>query len=215
MNAKIKVSIVEDQSTIRNGLKNLLHEHDEFECVSDFEDAESILKDISFNLPDIVIMDIELPGISGIECIAQLKPLYPDLQFLIFTIYEDNENIFEAIKAGASGYILKSASHQNILNALSDLHLGGSPMNTQIARKLVSAFQNFGNPSPQQPSEYPISPREKEVLALLSKGYLYKEIALQLSISTGTVKQHIHKIYEKLHVQNRTEALNKFFNKSI
>lgn len=208
---RIKVSIVEDEGIIRSGIVELLDSTEEFECLGDYPHAEAVLDDISKNIPDIIIMDIQLPGMSGIECIVKLKRKYPEIQFLMFTIYEDSDHVYEAIKAGASGYLLKSACNRNILNALTELYHGGSPMNAQIARKLVSAFQKQ-TLQPKLTADYYISPRESEVLNLLAKGFLYKEIADQLFISVGTVKQHIHKIYDKLHVQNRTEALNKYFN---
>lgn len=212
MSSKIAVSIVEDQEVVREGIKALLENSESFHCLADYADAETALIDIPLNRPDIVIMDIQLPGMSGVDCISRLKAQFPEMQFLMFTIYEDNENVFEAIQAGASGYLLKSASHASILNSLSELYHGGSPMNARIARKLVLAFQDREKGTPQERAAHPdVSARENEVLQLLSKGFLYKEIADQLCISTGTVKQHIHKIYEKLHVQNRTEAINKYF----
>jgi DNA-binding NarL/FixJ family response regulator len=160
--------------------------------------------------PDLVIMDINLPGMTGIECIRRLKPEFPDIQFIMFTVYEDSEQVFEALTAGASGYLLKKTPPDKIINALKELHEGGAPMSTGIARKVISSFQQRSAPNQKTPAaDLKLSPREYEILELLSKGLFYKEIASQLAISTGTVRQHIHKIYEKLHVQNRTEALNK------
>ena len=154
-------------------------------------------------------MDINLPGMSGIECIKKIKKKCPEMQFMMFTIYENSEQVYEALAAGASGYLLKKTPSEKILEALKELHEGGAPMSTHIARKVISFFQkeNKTNDNSQ------LSNREKQVLALLSKGFLYKEISNQLFISTGTVRQHIHKIYEKLHVQNRMEAINKFYGR--
>ncbi len=211
MNNIIAVSIVEDMDEIRERLKSVLEESEEFVCMAAYGNAEDALKELPVSVPDIVLMDINLPGMSGIECIRRVKALCPQILFIMFTIYEDSDQVFEALAAGASGYLLKKTSHDKILPALKELYEGGSPMSTQIARKVVAHFQKQA--AKESEEEKILSPREKEVLDLLSKGFLYKEIADQLHISTGTVRQHIHKIYEKLHVQNRTEALNKFYGK--
>lgn len=211
MNNIITVSIVEDMDEIRARLKCILEESGEFACMAVYPNAEDALKELPVLCPDIVLMDINLPGMSGIECIRKVKAFCPEILFIMFTIYEDSEQVFEALAAGASGYLLKKTPHDQITSALKELYEGGSPMSTQIARKVVAYFQkNEGN---EKDGEHILSSREKEVLELLSKGYLYKEIAVKLGISTGTVRQHIHKIYEKLQVQNRTEALNKFYGK--
>jgi DNA-binding NarL/FixJ family response regulator len=204
----IKVSVVEDIPELRNGLVSLLQWDERFEAVSSHNDAESAIDHIIAMQPDIVVMDINLPGITGIECIRKIKKDCPDTQFIMFTIYEDDEHLFDALEAGASGYILKKASQQKILDSLEELYKGGAPMSTSIARKVINRFKE-----PEVKEMLNITEREKEILALLSKGLLYKEIAEQLHIATGTVKQHIHKIYEKMHVQNRTEAINKFNSK--
>ena len=209
MNKMIAVSIVEDIDEIRTRLKSILDQSDEFVCMGVYSKAEDALNELPLAPPDIVLMDINLPGMSGIECMRKVKAIAPDILFMMFTIYEDSEQVFEALAAGASGYLLKKTPHDQITAALKELYEGGSPMSTQIARKVVAYFQK--KDSNENPESDILSPREKEVLELLSKGYLYKEIADKLSISTGTVRQHIHKIYEKLHVQNRTEALNKFY----
>jgi len=158
-----------------------------------------------------VIMDINLPGMSGIECIRQVKKKVPRTQFMMFTVYENDEKVFEALKAGASGYLLKNTGLLQLIEALKELYNGGSPMSANIARKLVNIFQE--EHADEEPTTG-LSKRENEILQLLSKGLLYKEIADKLGISTGTVRQHIHKIYEKLHVQNRTEAINKAYGKN-
>jgi DNA-binding NarL/FixJ family response regulator len=209
MDKMIAVSIVEDIDEIRTRLKNILDESEEFVCTGAYSKAEDALNELPVAAPDIVLMDINLPGMSGIECMRRVKAVAPDILFMMFTIYEDSEQVFEALSAGASGYLLKKTPQEEITAALKELYEGGSPMSTQIARKVVAYFQKKGEP--QNAEDNILSPREKDVLELLSKGYLYKEIADKLSISTGTVRQHIHKIYEKLHVQNRTEALNKFY----
>jgi len=211
MNKMIAVSIVEDIDEIRTRLKNILDESEEFVCTGAYSKAEDALNELPAAAQDIVLMDINLPGMSGIECIRRIKAVAPQILFMMFTIYEDSEQVFEALTAGASGYLLKKTPQDEIMAALKELYEGGSPMSTQIARKVVAYFQKKGEP--QNAEENVLSPREKDVLELLSKGYLYKEIADKLCISTGTVRQHIHKIYEKLHVQNRTEALNKFYGK--
>lgn len=202
---------MEDMDEIRARLKSILEESGEFACMAVYSNAEDAVKELPVLSPDIVLMDINLPGMSGIECIRKVKAVCPEILFIMFTIYEDSEQVFEALTAGASGYLLKKTPHDQISPALKELYEGGSPMSTQIARKVVAYFQK--KDGKENDMEHILSSREKEVLELLSKGYLYKEIAAKLQISTGTVRQHIHKIYEKLHVQNRTEALNKFYGK--
>ena len=206
----ISIAIVEDLDEVRNGLKSFLSLSEGFTVLDTFTTAEEALYDIPKLKPDIVIMDINLPGMNGIECIRQVKSKVPLTQFMMFTVYENDEKVFEALKAGASGYLLKNTGLIQLIESLKELHNGGSPMSSNIARKLVSVFRE--KEKNNQPVEN-LSNRENEILVLLSKGLLYKEIAEQLSIATNTVRQHIHKIYEKLHVQNRTEAINKAFGK--
>jgi DNA-binding NarL/FixJ family response regulator len=206
----IAVSIVEDIQDIRESLQQLIKTSDNFLCLSAYSNAEDALKDLPAVKPDIVLMDINLPGMNGIECIRRVKTACPQLQFMMFTIYEDSEQVFDALAAGASGYLLKKTPRDKILPSIQELYEGGSPMSTQIARKVVAYFQKEKKASN---NEAQLSAREIEVLELLSKGFVYKEIAVRLNIATGTVRQHIHKIYEKLHVQNRTEALNKFYRR--
>lgn len=207
----ITIAIVEDLDEVRDGLKNFLGLSSEFNVLSTFKTAEEALHDIPHLKPDIVIMDINLPGMNGIECIRQVKGSSQHTQYMMFTVYENDEKVFEALKAGASGYLLKNTGLLQMSEALKELYNGGSPMSANIARKLVTVFRG------QEKNAITVealSNRENEILQLLAKGLLYKEIADQLSISTGTVRQHIHKIYEKLHVQNRTEAINKAFGKN-
>ena len=203
----INVSIVEDQSEIRNSLIRIINTESELNLVSSFESADAALPQLEIQQPDVVIMDINMPGtINGIDCIRILKERHSKSQFIMFTIYEDDAKIFEAIKAGASGYLLKKTPHNKIVESIVELYHGGSPMNMSIARKVISFFQQ----EPKALKE--LTSKQNEILALLSKGYLYKEIANTLSISQGTVTQHIHAIYERLHVTNKTEAINKYLH---
>jgi DNA-binding NarL/FixJ family response regulator len=195
---------------IRERIKQVLDDAADFLCVAAYDNAEDALEGLPALQPDIVLMDINLPGMSGITCIRKLKEKCPYTQFMMFTVYEDSEQVFDALSAGATGYLLKKTPPDQILHALKELREGGAPMSTHIARKVVSAFQK--TPASTE-SGASLSERETQVLQLLSKGYLYKEIGEQLKISTGTVRQHIHKIYEKLQVQNRTEALNKYYGR--
>jgi DNA-binding NarL/FixJ family response regulator len=202
---------VEDLDEVREGLYQFISLNPEFKVLDTFKTAEEALYEIPKLKPDIVIMDINLPGMNGIECIRQVRKKIASTQFMMFTVYENDEKVFEALKAGASGYLLKNTGLVQMIEALKELHQGGSPMSANIARKLVTVFRDQEKNLTQVAS---LSNRENEVLQLLSKGLLYKEIADQLSISTATVRQHIHKIYDKLHVQNRTEAINKAFGKN-
>ena len=210
-NMSITLTIVEDLDEVRDGLKNFISLSQEFKVLDTYKTAEEALEDIPKLQPDIVIMDISLPGMSGIECLRLVKDKSPKTQFMMFTVYENDEKVFEALKAGASGYLLKNTGLVQLIESLKELHNGGSPMSANIARKLVTVFRD--KEKAIEPVEA-LSGRENEILQLLAKGLLYKEIAEQLSISTSTVRQHIHHIYEKLHVQNRTEAINKAFGKN-
>jgi len=206
----ISIAIVEDLDEVREDLKQFISLSPEFNVLDTYKTGEEALNGIPLINPDIVIMDISLPGINGIECIRQVKNKIPATQFMMFTVYENDEKVFEALKAGASGYLLKNTGLVQLIEALKELYDGGSPMSANIARKLVTVFREQEK---NMPSVQILSRRENEIIQLLSKGLLYKEIADQLSISTSTVRQHINKIYEKLHVQNRTEAINKAFGK--
>ena len=206
----ISIAIVEDLDVVRNGLKDFISLNTDFLVVGAFKTGEEALQKLPEIRPDIVIMDINLPGMNGIECIRQVKDKSPSTQFMMFTVYENDEKVFEALKAGASGYLLKNTGLLQIAESVQELHEGGSPMSANIARKMVNLFRDTDKKTPFLDL---LSNREKEILQLLAKGLLYKEIAEQLNITTGTVRIHIHKIYEKLHVQNRTEAINKAFGK--
>ncbi|GAC1422363.1 MAG: response regulator transcription factor [Flavisolibacter sp.] len=203
----IKVAIVEDLEEVREGLRGYLSLQDQIVVVGAFGSAEEALLGLPSLQPQIIIMDINLPGTNGIECIRRLKG-QTNAQFMMFTVYENDEKVFEALKAGASGYLIKNTELPQILSSIIELYNGGSPMSSNIARKLVAALQQkVAHPT----TSLILSARENEILQLLSQGLLYKEIAERTHISTGTVRQHIHNIYEKLHVQNRTEAINKVF----
>lgn len=207
----ISLAIVEDLDEVRDGLHQFISLNSEFNVLDTFKTAEEALHDLPLLKPDIVIMDINLPGINGIECIKEVKNKTPKTQFMMFTVYENDEKVFEALKAGASGYLLKNTGLLQLVEALKELYNGGSPMSSNIARKLVTVFREKERELDNMES---LSHRENEILQLLSHGLLYKEIAVQLSVSVSTVRQHIHKIYEKLHVQNRTEAINKAARRS-
>lgn len=205
----ITVSIVEDIDDIRNGLAGIIQMSDGFILLHSFASAEEALPAIISSSPDIVIMDINLPGINGIDCIRQARIKNPRVQFMMFTIYENSDTVFEALEAGASGYLLKNSSPAKIVESLKEMYEGGSPMNAAIAKKLVMKFQKQVSTL----NQYNLTPKEHEVLQLMSKGYLYKEIAAELNNTVNTIKQHIRHIYEKLHVQNKAEAINKVFLK--
>lgn len=204
----IKVAIVEDNAQFRNTLGKVLNRADGIECIGQYSTAEEALEEIPKNPPDVVLMDINLPGMNGVECVEKIKKLLPATQIVMLTVYEDTESIFNALKAGATGYLLKRTSREELLEAIRDVYKGGSPMTTHIARKVVQSFQRLES-SFSTPSET-LSPREQEVLELLAKGFIYKEIADKLGISFETVRTHIRRIYEKLQVKSRTEAVAKF-----
>ena len=206
---EIKVGIVEDDKQIRESLAILINGSEGFSCVNTFDTAEEAIKKIPLLQLDVVLMDIHLPGKNGIDCITELKPLCTTTQFLMCTSFEDTDSVFKALKSGATGYLTKTTQPSKILDAIVDIHRGGSPMSSHIARKMVTSFhQENTNTSFQK-----LSSREKDVLNLLSQGLRYKEVADKLFLSTETVRTHIRNIYEKLQVNSRTEALNKVFPK--
>ena len=190
----ISIAIVEDLDVVRNGLKDFISLSTDFLVVGSFKTGEEALQKLPEIKPDIVIMDINLPGMNGIECIRQVKGKSPGTQFMMFTVYENDDKVFEALKAGASGYLLKNTGLLHIAESVKELYEGGSPMSANIARKMVNLVR--GDSDKKTPFLDLLSPREKEILQLLAKGLLYKEIAEQLNITTGTVRIHIHKIYE-------------------
>jgi len=206
----ISVSIVEDNNQLRATLARVLNRADGFRCLSQYANAEDALKDLPRVRPDVVLMDINLPGMNGVQCVRQLKVLLPQIQVMMLTVYEDTENIFNALTAGASGYMLKRTSSKELLEAIQDVQRGGSPMTMHIARKVVQSFQHTAATAP--PTEN-LSEREQQVLDLLSQGLMYKEIAEKLAISYETVHTYIRRIYEKLQVRTRTEAVAKFLRR--
>ncbi|MGO8676027.1 MAG: response regulator transcription factor [Limisphaerales bacterium] len=203
----ITVSIVEDNEQLRGTLARVIDRAEGFRCVSHYPTAEAALQGLPKDRPEVVLMDINLPGMNGVECVRHLKPRLPGTQVLMLTVYEDTDTIFNALAAGASGYLLKRTKSAELLEAIREVNRGGSPMTTHIARKVIQSFQKTG-PS-TQPTEN-LSEREQEVLDCLSKGFLYKEIAEKLGISYETVHTYIRRIYEKLQVRTRTEAVAKF-----
>ena len=207
----ISVAIIEDQKDTRKMLSILINGSEGYECVATFENGEDAIARIPQLAPDVVMVDIHLPGVSGIECVHQLKALCPRSQFIMCTSLEDTDNIFNALQAGATGYLTKSTPPQKILEAITDAHNGGSPMSSQIARKVITYFQQ--QPSKKNTELEKLSAREQEILQYLSKGYRYKEISALLFINIETVRKHIHNIYEKLQVGSRTDAINKAYNK--
>jgi DNA-binding NarL/FixJ family response regulator len=206
----ITVSIVEDNDQLRGTLARVINRAEGFRCLSQYPDAEAAVEALPRDRPDVVLMDINLPGMNGVECVRRLKQLAPDSLVIMLTVYEDTENIFKALAAGASGYLLKRTPRAEVLDAIREVHRGGSPMTTHIARKVVQSFQQTGASSPPTES---LSPREQEVLDCLSKGFLYKEIADKLGIGYETVHTYIRRIYEKLQVRTRTEAVAKFLRR--
>lgn len=204
--AKIKIAIVEDENDILHGLERLLNRSQEFCCAGCFSSAEMALKGIEKSTPDVVLMDVNLPGMNGVECVRQLKLRFPELQILMLTVYDNPEQIFEALTAGATGYLLKQTRPEALLDALRDVAQGGSPMSSQIARKVVQLFHAT---APTNDAEA-LSTREREVLDRLVKGYLYKEIADQMNLGYDTVRTYVRRIYEKLHVHSRAQVMARY-----
>jgi DNA-binding NarL/FixJ family response regulator len=204
----IGVAIVEDDVPAREILAGWIRSAEDFRLVGEYDDAESAIASLPHEKPSVVLFDINLPGMNGIECVRRLKPRLPQTQFVMVTVYEDANHIFDALAVGASGYLLKQMRRRELLDALKDVHAGGSPMSSQIARKVVQSFRRNETESEGQTVE--LSPREREVLELLARGYLYKEIAEMLKISVQTVNTYIRRVYEKLHVRSRAQAVAKY-----
>jgi DNA-binding NarL/FixJ family response regulator len=203
----ITVAIVEDNAAVCASLERVINASERCRCVSTSRNGEQALSAIAQHRPDVVIMDINLPGLTGIECTARLKPQFPKTQFLVFTVYNDSRQIFAALEAGASGYLLKRSAPDVILQAVCDVHAGGSPMSAEIARKVVSSFQK---PAPAANGIEALTPRELEILQLVTEGLATKEIADRSGVSYTTICTHLGHIYEKLHVHSRTAAAKKF-----
>ena len=211
---EIRVCIVDDVSELRKALEEIVSSAEGYKCIGTMSNAVEALTKIPILKPDVVLMDINLgERESGIDCVRELKPLMPSTNFMMCTVYEDDEKIFEALRAGASGYILKKTEPPKLLESIKELHEGGAPMSSQIARKVVFAFQNKPVSSSNISGIEQLSGRERQILEELSRGLMYKEIASVLFISPETVRKHVYHIYEKLHVTNRVEAVNRFFGR--
>lgn len=205
-----RVAIVEDEPGVRAGLGRLFSEGRQFQCIASYGTAESALAGLPADKPDVILMDIHLPGLSGIECVRQLKERDPSALVVMLTVYEDTEQVFQALQAGATGYLLKRTPPKQLLEAITEVMEGGAPISSHIARKVVEAFHT--HPVGKAPAEQvELSPREKEVLDLLAKGFLIKEIAEKVGVGFGTVRTYVRRIYEKLHVQSRSQAVAKYF----
>jgi DNA-binding NarL/FixJ family response regulator len=201
----IAVSIIEDDPQARKIFADWISRAPGFRLAGEWGDAERALEALPAKKPDVVLMDINLPGMSGVEAVKRLKPLLPNTQFVMLTVYEDADHIYNALAVGATGYLLKQTPRAELLGAVEDVHRGGSPMTSNIARKVVQSFKQAEVPSGQE-----LSPREQEVLELLARGYLYKEIAERLNISVPTVNTYVRRMYEKLHVRSRAQAVAKY-----
>ena len=210
MNTSIKVSIVEDDSRIREILRGIIDGAAGFQCLKAYSTGEEALEQIPHQPPDLLLMDIQLPKMSGIECVAGLKGKLPDLPIVMLTVFEDSDKVFKALEAGACGYLVKRTSPDDLLEALRQLHGGGAPMTGRIARMVVQSFRRMGTSKKETEN---LTPRELEILELLAKGDLCKEIAEKLGLSLRTVHTHLKNIYEKLHVRSRTQAILKFFGR--
>ncbi|MFA3783964.1 response regulator [Melioribacteraceae bacterium 4301-Me] len=209
----IKVAIIEDNNTIREGLTVLINATDGYRCVGSFSDCESFLNHLNTLNADVVLMDIGLPGMSGVECIIKAKQTKPNLNILMLTIYEDSNSIFNALCAGACGYLVKKTPPARLLEAIKDAYEGGSPMSSQIARQVITVFQKIGGNTTKP--DFELTNREKNVLTFLAEGNNYQEIANRLFISVDTVRHHIRNIYRKLHVHSQSEAVAKAIRKGL
>lgn len=207
----ISVYIVEDDQDLRENIRKFISLSPGFECSGVFGSAEDLLASSFKPVPNVVLMDINLPGMSGIQCVSQLKEQMREVQFLMLTVYENSDRIFEALKAGASGFLVKNTPPDKLLEAIRDVAMGGGPMSSHIARKVIQAFQSGRQDS--QPMEF-LSPREQDILQLLSHGFAYKQIAAQLKLSMGTIQTHVSRVYKKLHVNCRTSAVRKYLDMS-
>ncbi len=203
----ITVSIVDDEKDLRQSIATFVNGSPGFKCISSYANAQDALEHLPTERPDVVLMDIHMKGMNGIECVERLKAIVPEIQIVMLTVYEDTDQIFKALSVGASGYLLKRLSPTKLLQAIREVHAGGSPMSSSIARKVVASFQKTGKETEKQTN---LSPREQMVLDCLAKGFTYKQIADELDISIDTIRTYIRRVYEKLHVQSRTEAVAKY-----
>ncbi|MDP2208143.1 MAG: response regulator transcription factor [Bacteroidota bacterium] len=208
---KIKVAIVEDGEEYRSHLEKTFKNHPDLRCIGSYRTGEDALIDLPQKMPDVVLMDIHLPGIDGVECVKRLKEVMPQTQFMMLTVFENDTYVFNALVAGATGYLLKRSSKEEIFIAIKELYNGGAPMSAQIARKVISFFSQFKTKFSETDVDELLSKREEEILSYLTRGYQYKEIAEVLFISYDTVRTHIKHIYKKLHVRSRSEAIIKTF----
>ena len=206
---QIKVSIVDDNEGIRSSLAALIRRAPTLKLLGEYPDAETAVKEIPAKVPDVVLMDINLPGMNGVECVRQLKAALPKLQVLMLTVYEDSDSLFNSFKAGASGYLLKRTASARLLEAIHEVNTGGSPMTPQLARRMVQFFSAPAK-NPEDPQMARLTPGEREFLEQLANGYAYKEIADRMKISIDTVRSYVRTVYEKLHVHSRTDAVVKF-----
>jgi len=206
----IKVAIVDDDEGIRTSLLSLIRRTSELKVTGHYPDAETALKEIPGCLPDVVLMDINMPGMNGVDCVRQLKEQLPQVQFLMLTVYEDSESLFNSLRAGASGYLLKRTASSKLVEAIRDVHAGGAPMSPQLARRVV---QFFSKPTKEASELTKLTPGEREFLDQLAGGYAYKEIADRMNISIDTVRSYVRTVYEKLHVHSRTEAVVKYLKR--
>jgi DNA-binding NarL/FixJ family response regulator len=207
----IRIAVVDDDESVRLTLADAVDRFEGCQCVGRYESGADALAGISATPPHVVLMDINMPGMNGIECVSRLKANRPDIEVVMLTVYQDADNVLKSLAAGANGYLLKRADREELLAAIHQVLAGGSPMSSQIARKVVQAFRQ---PVPVENETSKLSAREQEVLALLAKGFLYKEIALQLNIGYDTVHNYIRRIYEKLRVRSRGQAVAKYFEQS-
>jgi DNA-binding NarL/FixJ family response regulator len=205
----ITVCIVEDDKSLRESMRKFINLNAGFECSHAFSSGEELLKNVLNPTPNVVLMDINLPGMSGIQCVGRLKSKWPEIQIMMLTVYENSNRIFEALTAGASGFLVKNTSPEKLLEAIKDVASGGGPMSSHVARKVIQAFQPASRSTPQIED---LTPRERQILELLSRGLAYKQIASELNLSMGTIQTHVSRIYKKLHVNCRTEAVVKYLD---
>lgn len=213
MTDRIRVAVLEDDRISRESFAMIINREADMHCISAHESAEDALAKIPSDVPDVLVADINLPGKSGIECVSVLKQQFPQLQVMMITTYEDSESIYDSLRSGASGYILKRSAAVELIDAIREIHQGGSPMSMHIARKVVNFFQTEQAVQRNKSSMDKLTEREYEILSHLAKGLQYKEIAAVLNISVSTVRAHLHTVYSKLHVTSGTEAVLRYLNK--